>query len=118
MGYSGPERRVHRILVTRNTEYHMRRRTVVKVRDRKSGRWVDEHPALQRDLAGAFTFGETDAPVNLSDQPEPGECAFFGGEQGHLITSPVLFVRRPPKGLVLTEYPPTSPTSAERGAAA
>ncbi len=105
MGYNGPERRIHRILITRNTEYHLRRRTCVRVRDRRTGVWMEGHRAQGRSIAGSFAFGEQDAPVNLSGVPEPGECVFFESGSGHLITSPVLMVRRPPKPLVLAEYP-------------
>ena len=105
MGYTGPERRIHRILITRNTEYHLRRRTCVRVRDRRSGHWVDGHRATGRQLSGSFAFGELDAPVNLSGVPEPGECVFFDSGSGHLITSPVLQISRPPKALVAAEYP-------------
>ena len=104
MGYTGPERRIHRVLVTRNTENHMRRRICVRVRDRRSGNWVDDHRALGRELAGAFAFGEQGLPVNMTDVPEPGECVFFDNGHGHLITSPVLVVRRPPKALVRAAY--------------
>lgn len=109
MGYTGPERRIHRVLVTRNTEYHMRRRTCLRVRDRRTGQWLDEHRALGRELAGAFAFGEMGLPVNRTEVPEPGECVFFDNGHGHLITSPVLMLRRPPKALVNNSYP--SPAS-------
>jgi hypothetical protein len=108
MGYAGPERRIHRILVTRNTEYHMRRRTCIRVRDRRTGRWLDDHRAVRRRLSGSYAFGRTDPAVNVTDVPEPGECAFFEDGEAHLITSPVLCVKRPPKDLVLAEYPETT----------
>jgi hypothetical protein len=40
MGYLGKERRIHRIFVTRNSEYHVRRNVCVGVRDRRSGEWL------------------------------------------------------------------------------
>ncbi len=54
--YPGPERRVHRMYVTRNTEYHFRGEVCVAVRDRKTGRWLDSHLAVNRRLTGGVRF--------------------------------------------------------------
>ena len=43
--YDGPERRIHKVYVTRNTEYHVRAGLCVAVRPRK-GEWVTDHHAL------------------------------------------------------------------------
>ncbi len=107
MGYEGPERRIHRILVTRNTEYHMRRRTCVRVRDRQSGRWLDEHRVTNLMMSGCFAFGFDGGDVNLSDIPDLGECVFFNDNGIDIITSPVLSVERSPKEIVRQQYPPT-----------
>ena len=106
MGYEGPERRIHRILVTRNTEYHMRRRTCVRVRDRRSGRWLDEHRVTNLMMSGCFAFGYNSGEINLSDVPDLGECVFFNYDGVDIITSPVLSVERPAKDMVLAHYPP------------
>ena len=37
MGYQGPDRRIHRVFVTRNTEYHVRAGVCVAVRDLRGG---------------------------------------------------------------------------------
>ncbi len=106
MVYEGPERRIHRILVTRNTEYHMRRRTCIKVRDRGTGRWLNDHRCLNLMMSGSFAFGERRGDVNISDIPELGECVFFTDDGADIITSPILAISRPPKDLVVAEYPP------------
>ena len=43
-----PERRRHRVYVTRNTEYHFRDGFCVAVRDRRSGDFLQGHLAVQR----------------------------------------------------------------------
>lgn len=106
MGYFGPERRIHRIFITRNTEYHMRRRTCVRIRDRRTGRWIDDHRAVNLMMTGCFPFGNLAGDINISDIPEIGECVFFNDQGIDIITSPVLCVERPPKATVLSEYPP------------
>ena len=54
--YRGPERRRHRIFVTRNTEYHFRDDVCVAVRDRRTGSFLQGHLALCRPLHGGIRF--------------------------------------------------------------
>src|SRR5215469_12904009 len=54
--YAGPERRRHRVYVTRNTEYHVRDRTCVAVRDRRTGDFMQGHLALERQIEGGLRF--------------------------------------------------------------
>jgi hypothetical protein len=108
MGYFGPERRIHRIFITRNTEYHMRQRTCVRIRDRQSGRWVENHRALNLIMTGSYPFGSSDSDINLSDVPEIGECVFLNANGIDLITSPVLAIERPSRDVVRTQYPAQS----------
>ena len=108
MGYFGPERRIHRIFITRNTEYHMRQRTCVRIRDRQSGRWVENNRALNLIMTGSYPFGSSDSDINLSDVPEIGECVFFNDNGIDLITSPVLAIERPSRDVVRTQYPAQS----------
>ncbi len=49
------ERRRHVVYLTRNTEYHCRDRECVGVRDRASGRWSRDHPALRSAIVGALS---------------------------------------------------------------
>jgi hypothetical protein len=105
MHYEGKERRIHRVVVTKNTEYHLRRRRCVRVRDRNTGRWLDSHVAKNKHLVGAIAFKNKEAKVNFGPAPEPGESVYFILPWGHLITSPVLELFRPPRDLVYGSYP-------------
>ena len=54
--YGGPERRRHRVYLTRNTEYHLRDGFCVAVRDRRTGDFLQGHLALQRRVHGGLKF--------------------------------------------------------------
>jgi hypothetical protein len=103
-GYAGPERRVHRTYVTRNTEYHFRGQLCVAVRDRKSGTWLSGHLALNRVLSGGVRIAGNGAAVPLGSDPEPGDALFFGVGGRELITSALCAVERPDKRTV-SSYP-------------
>ena len=103
-GYSGRERRVHRMYVTKNTEYHFRGELCVAVRDRKTGRWLDAHLAVNRRLTGGVKFHQNGAAVPSCAPPQPGEALYFGDDGRELITSLLSAVERPEKKLVLS-YP-------------
>ncbi len=105
--YPGPERRVHRMYVTRNTEYHFRGATCVAVRDRTSGTWLPAHLAIQRDLAGRVRFQPNGVALPVEGDPEVGEALYFGGEGRDLVTSLLCAVERPERKLVQA-YPDVS----------
>lgn len=96
MSYVGPERRIHKMYVTRNTEYHVRRDRCVGVRDRSSEQWKGRHSALGTRLVGAVPSSGA-VPV-VARQPEPGDRLCFGDML--VVTSPLQEVRRPPKDIV------------------
>jgi hypothetical protein len=102
-GYGGPERRRHRMFVTKNTEYHFRDEVCVAVRDRKSGRWLASHLALKRKLAGSVRFQGRGCAVPFAKSPEVGEALFFGLGGRELVTSLLCAIERPERNLVL-EY--------------
>jgi hypothetical protein len=102
--YRGPDRRVHRMYVTRNTEYHFRGELCVAVRDRKTGRWLDSHLAVNRRLTGGVKFHQNGAAVPSCAPPRPGEALYFGEDGRELITSLLSSVERPIKSVVV-EYP-------------
>jgi len=104
--YSGPERRIHLVLVTQNTEYHMRKKRCLRVRDRTSRVWLDEHQAVSKELLASVAVTGEDACLNVSGIPAPGELLYFGTAGGHIVTSPILTIERPSKQLVRQEYPP------------
>lgn len=99
-----PERRRHRVYVTRNTEYHFRDDTCVAVRDRRSGDFLPGHLAITRRLQGGLKFFPNGGVVPNTGEPRPGEALFFAAEGRDLVTSPLEHVARPPKALV-ERYP-------------
>jgi hypothetical protein len=105
-GYGGPERRQHRMYVTRNTEYHFRGSVCVAVRDRTTGRWLDAHLAVNRRLTGAVQFKENGTAIPAERGPGLGEALYFGSDGRELVTSVLCEVQRPDKKIV-TKYPCT-----------
>jgi hypothetical protein len=103
-----PERRRHRVYVTRNTEYHFRDGLCVAVRDRRSGDFLNGHLAIQRKLHGGLKFFPNGAIVPNAGDPSPGEALYFAAEGRDLVTSPLERVERPAK-IVVESYPPPPP---------
>lgn len=97
MTYTGPERRIHRTLRTRNTEYIMRAKECIGVRDRRTGATVPDHLARGLKLTGTLVFANGGVRPTTEDA-EVGACLCFEGEG--LITSPVEAIERPPKELL------------------
>jgi hypothetical protein len=98
--YAGPERRRHRVYVTRNTEYHLRDRTCVAVRDRRTGDFLHGHLALAGQVSGTLRFFPNGAVAPSVGEPRPGESLYFGSGGRDLVTSPVESVERPIKAVV------------------
>ncbi len=98
--YAGPDRRRHRIFVTRNTEYHFRDEVCVAVRDRKTESWLPSHLALFRRLSGGVRFMKNGTALPSNEAPQVGEALYFAEEGRELITSILCGVARPPKRLV------------------
>jgi hypothetical protein len=100
MAYSGPERRIHKVFVTRNTEYHVRHDTCVGVRDRESGSWLSAHFAINLPVAGGIRFFESGAMSANPGMPQVGESIYFEATGNDLVTSSVVSVERPRPELV------------------
>jgi hypothetical protein len=100
LSYRGPERRIHRVYVTRNTEYYFRSDVCVAVRDRRTGRWLDAHLAIRRKLAGGVRFHHNGVAVPSCDSPRIGEALYFDDEGRELITSVLASIDRPEKRVV------------------
>jgi hypothetical protein len=98
------ERRIHKVFVTRNTEYHVRRDTCVAVRDRRSGEWLRAHLAKGHVVHGSLRFHPTGGIQPRVDGPEIGDSLFFHADGRDLVTSAVLSVERPPREVV-AQYP-------------
>lgn len=101
--YSGQERRQHRVYVTRNTEYHLRGATCVAVRDRKTGRFLQSHLAVQRTLSGGVKY-QANGTAIPSGEPAVGEALYFANEGRELVTSLCSSIERPER-VVVNAYP-------------
>jgi hypothetical protein len=108
----GPDRRRHRVYVTRNTEYHFRDGFCVAVRDRRTGEFLAGHLAIRRRLHGGLKFYVNGAIVPNPGDPSPGEALYFAAGGRDLVTSPLERVERPAKALVAA-YPAGTPEVAE-----
>ena len=97
MAYLGKDRRIHRIFITRNSEYHVRRNVCVGVRDRRSGAWLASHLALRSTVSGGLRFHQSGAISATDGMPRIGESLFFVASGRDLITSPVTSIDRPPR---------------------
>ncbi len=98
--YKGPDRRRHRVYVTKNTEYHFRDGFCVAVRDRRTGDFLHGHLALQRRVHGGLRFFPDGAIAPNAGEPRPGESLYFAADGRDLVTSPLESVERPAKELV------------------
>ena len=98
--YRGPERRVHRMYVTRNTEYLLREDICVAVRDRRTGRWLPSHLAIHRRLAGGVCIHPNGAAVPSCTDPRVGDALYFDGDEHELVTSLLASIERPSRDVV------------------
>jgi hypothetical protein len=98
--YAGPERRRHRVYVTRNTEYHFRDGFCVAVRDRRTGDFLHGHLALRHRIHGGLKFHPDGAITPNAGEPQAGEALYFAAGGRDLVTSPLERVERPSKALV------------------
>ncbi len=96
-----PERRRHRVYVTRNTEYHFRDGFCVAVRDRRTGDFLEGHLALRRRVHGGIRFFLNGGIQPNLGEPQPGEALYFESGGHDLVTSPVISIERPPRDVVL-----------------
>ena len=101
MKYKGTERRIHRVYVTRNTEYHVRAGLCVAVRDLRRSAWCDEHPAIGRSLEGALRYKGTGV-LPVLDDPAVGDAIYFRNGERDLVTSRVQRIDRPERAVVAT----------------
>ena len=108
--YSGPERRRHRVLVTNNTEYHMRGRICVGVRD-ASGGWQVHHRSLGTQLIAAVSSGGQWIPYE-GGPPPVGTRLLFSNQT---LTSPIKQIERPALDLVRAHYPAAGATDETAG---
>jgi hypothetical protein len=100
MAYAGPERRIHKVFVTRNTEYHVKRDTCVGVRDRETGAWIHKHFAVSRAVMGSIRFFDHGGMSANPGLPRIGESMYFEEAGRDLVTSSVVSVERPRREIV------------------
>lgn len=109
MSYQGPDRRRHRVFITRNTEYHVRDGVCVAVRDRDGQRFRPAHIALNLKIQGAVRTGPEGRTLPDGEVPRVGAGIYFtredaDGHEQHIVTSKVERIDRPEKRVVLS-YP-------------
>ena len=92
MSESGRDRRRHRVFFTKHTEYHLRGDECVGVRDRGSGLWILDHAALRLRALSLPTVAESARWIGRRIQ--------FWGRRTDVLTSPVVEVERPKRGLI------------------
>jgi hypothetical protein len=109
--YSGPERRRHKVYVTRNSEYHCRDGICIAVRSMQTGELVPDHSAIGRRISAGVRFDPNGGVASLSppDAPHVGDQLCFSASEPKrspmdVITSPLRAVVRPPRDVV-QEYP-------------
>jgi hypothetical protein len=99
--YAGPERRIHKVYVTRNTEYHVRGGVCVAVKPRQDPAWTAEHSAVKMKLEGHVKLGTL---LPMPGPPKIGFRMYFARGEEDILTSPVVAIVRPPKKIV-DQYP-------------
>lgn len=101
--FVGAERRIHKVYVTRNTEYHVKARVCVAVRDRVQREFLDTHPAVGRTLEGVLRISKNGI-TPAQGEPAVGDSIYFRRGERDLITSRVERVERPSREVV-GQYP-------------
>jgi hypothetical protein len=91
------------LYATKNTEYHVHDGVCTAVRDRASGRYVADHPALNRRLTGSMRLTLRDTRLHVRE-PRLGEGLFFILEEGFVLTGAIVTIEpavcaRPRAGL-------------------
>jgi hypothetical protein len=81
----------YQVFLTRNSEYHVKSHVCVGVRDRRTGQWFSEHPALSRALSSVVRTADSLSPLRT---PHLGESLEFDLDGEPLRTSPVLNIER------------------------
>jgi hypothetical protein len=102
--YRGPERRLNRVFVTVNSEYHCHGVVCVAVVNRHTGELEREHPAVGRRLTGSIRFDRDHIAATVPPEtPHEGEqlCFSSGRNDPHeVVTSTVERIERPGKEVV------------------
>jgi hypothetical protein len=102
--YSGPERRVRRVYITQNHEYHCKEDVCVAVRDIRSGEFLPRHSAVGKKVTGALVFkGSGIESISPPADATPGQRMHFAidvDDRTDVLTSALKSVERPPRDIV------------------
>ena len=101
MEYQGPERRQRRVMVTANSEYHLRGNECVAVRNPKTGEWHPQHQALGQKVVGGIAFLPSGSLSVSYGDAQIGQKICFAND---IMTSPVVRIGRPSHNTV-DRYP-------------
>jgi hypothetical protein len=82
----------YQVFLTRNSEYHLHSHVCIGVRDRRTGAWIKQHPALHRALSSTV---RTAGKLAVLQRPQLGESLEFEMDGAPLRTSPVLNIEQP-----------------------
>ncbi|HET8934264.1 MAG TPA: hypothetical protein VFN67_12530 [Polyangiales bacterium] len=96
--------REYQVFLTRNSEYHLQSHVCVGVRDRRTGAWIKQHPALQRALSSTV---RTAGQLAVLQRPQLGESLEFDLDGAPLRTSPVLNIEQPKPAHIATRVDET-----------
>jgi len=94
----------YQVFLTRNSEYHLQSHVCVGVRDRRTGAWIKQHPALHRALSSTV---RTAGQLAVLQRPQLGESLEFDLDGAPLRTSPVLNIEQPKPAHVATRIDET-----------
>jgi hypothetical protein len=78
----------YRVFLTRNSEYHVRGHVCIGVRDRRSGHWCSDHPAVARRFSHSVV--DHQGRVAAPHVPSLGDELEFEFDGQALRTSPVI----------------------------
>ncbi len=101
----------YRVFLTRNSEYHVRGHVCIGVRDRRSGSWLKDHPALARPFSHSVV--SADGRISLPHLPGLGDPLEFDINGTPLRTSPVLDIEER-ESLAPSERPQRVPNPLSR----
>lgn len=96
------ERRSNKMFVTRNTEYYLRDRLCLAVRDRRTATWLEGHLAVGSTLFGALRVLPSGEAVPTCEWPKIGDALYFSEPGRELITSTLCGIERAQPELVLS----------------
>jgi hypothetical protein len=92
MRHRRPRQRLQTVCVTKNSEYYLEEGRCIAVRDRDSGKWMRDHRALLKRLAGSLMYRDGD--IVICSTPTAGDHLVFEG--GCAVTSQIIDVWHTP----------------------